>query len=159
MIWKSSKESKCRNASKPQKRLRTRSGKSGPSTFSGHFTSTFFDIFSFFSLSHSPDCLSQLLFTCYSSRHRLASFRFQYHILREMTFGCYSGQMSPTDPISCRPEGGSHYTYRDAGELTLWIKGLQEGRWPCGLDWPPAVAPTQSGLINIWYLTWWWKGK
>lgn len=119
----------------------------------------FWHLFILLSLSHSPDCLSQLLFTCYSSRHRLASFRFQYHILREMTFGCYSGQMSPTDPISCRPEGGSHYTYRDAGELTLWIKGLQEGRWPCGLDWPPAVAPTQSGLINIWYLTRWWKGK
>ena len=59
MIWKSLKEPKLKNATKAQRRLRTKPGKAGRSTFSENSTATFFGMcFSSFSLSHSADELS-----------------------------------------------------------------------------------------------------
>lgn len=102
---------------KAQKRLRTRSGKAGRNPFFDHLPSTFsFGMsFSFSSLTHSADWLCQLLFTCYNFRHRLFMSGLKHHSPGNMTFGCCTSQMSPTDPINCSQEGGSHHTFRDAG--------------------------------------------
>lgn len=63
MIWKSLKEPELKNDTKAQRRLRTKSGTAGRSTFSENCTATFFGMcFSSFSLSHFANELSLLLF-------------------------------------------------------------------------------------------------
>lgn len=139
MIWKSLKEPELKNATKAQRRLRTKSGTAGRSTFSEiallHFSVCVFHP----SLSHTLQMSFLCFYLCYSSRHRLIISRFQYHIPRKMTFG-YCESHIPHQLNQLQAKRDDYIILTRVLETHPVNKSFPQRRRLCGPDQPPVVA-------------------